>query len=332
MKIAIVKLSALGDIVHTMVALQFIKNYYPDSQIDWFVDEQFKSVLEHNPHIRKIHTVSLKKAKKEKSILSILSILKELKKIRALGEYDLVIDAQGLIKSAIVTRIISAKKYIGFGKKSIREPLASVFYNQKVSIGYDENTIDRNIKVICNPLNIKVDSEKIIDKQPFIFCANKNQLITKPYVVFVIGSTWESRNYPKEKFLEVARKLNKKCIAIWGDSKEKEKAEWMEQQSSLIEASQELNIDELKQLINHSILVIGNDTGPSHLAWGMNIPSIVLFGPTPVNRVYQTHINRVLKSSSKVNAFTLNKNDFSIKEIKVGDIVKISEELMKENL
>ena len=329
MKIAIVKLSALGDIIHTMVALQFIKNHYPDSQIDWIVDQQFKSVLENNPHIRKIHTVSFKKAKKEKSILS---ILKELKKIRASGEYDLVVDAQGLIKSAIVTRMINATKYVGFGKKSIREPLASVFYNQKVSIGYDKNTIDRNIKVICNPLNIKVDSEKIIDKQPFIFCSNKNQLITKPYIVFVIGSTWESRNYPKEKFLEVARKLNKKCIAIWGDSKEKEKAEWMEQQSSLIEASQELNIDELKQLINHSILVIGNDTGPSHLAWGMNIPSIVLFGPTPVNRVYQTHINRVLKSSSKVNAFALNKNDFSIKEIKVGDIVKISEELMKVNL
>jgi len=329
MKIAIVKLSALGDIIHTMVALQFIKKYYPDSQIDWFVDEQFKSVLEHNPHIRKIHTVSFKKAKKEKSILS---ILKELNKVRASGEYDLVVDAQGLIKSAIVARMISAKKYVGFGKKSIREPLASVFYNQKVSIGYDKNTIDRNINVICNPLNIKVDSEKILDKQPFIFSANKNQLLTKPYIVFVIGSTWESRNYPKEKFLKVARKLNKKCIVIWGDSKEKEKAEWMEQQSSLIEASQELNIDELKQLINHSILVIGNDTGPSHLAWGMNIPSIILFGPTPINRVYQTHINRVLKSSSKVNPFALDKNDFSIEEIKVDDIVEISQELLKVNL
>ena len=329
MKIAIVKLSALGDIIHTMIALQFIKNYYPDSKIDWFVDEQYKGVLEHNPYIREIHTVNFKKAKKEKSILL---ILKELKKVRALGEYDLVVDAQGLIKSAIVTRMISAKKYIGFGKKSIREPLASIFYNQKILIGYDENTIDRNIKVICGPLNIKVDREQIIDKQPFIFCANKNQLITKPYIVFVIGSTWESRNYPKEKFVEDVRKLNKKSIVIWGNSKEKEKAEWMEQQSSLIEVSQELNIDELKQLINHSILVIGNDTGPSHLAWGMNRPSIVLFGPTPINRVYQTHINRVLKSSSKVNPFALDKADFSIKEIKVDDIVEISQELMKVNI
>ena len=332
MKIAIVKLSALGDIVHTMVALQFIKNYYPDSQIDWFVDEQFKSVLEHNPHIRKIHTVSLKKAKKEKSILSILSILKELKKIRALGEYDLVIDAQGLIKSAIVTRIISAKKYAGFGKKSIREPLASIFYNHKVSIGYDKNTIDRNIKVICSPLNIIVDSDKIIDKQPFIFSSNQEQLYIKPYIVFVPGSSWESRNYPKEKFVEIAIKLNKKCVVIWGNLQEKEKAEWMEKQSSLIKASKKLNLDELKKLINNSILTIGNDTGPSHIAWGMNKPSIILFGPTPISRVCQTPINRVIKSSSKVNPLALDKNDYSIKEIRVDDVVEISEKLIKVSL
>jgi len=329
MKIAIVKLSALGDIIHTMVALQFIKNYYPDSQIDWIVDEQFKSILENNPHIRRIHTIAFKKAKKEKSILL---VLKELKKIRALEKYDLVIDAQGLIKSAIVAKLISTKKNIGFDKKSIREPLASIFYNQKVSIGYDENTIDRNIKVICIPLNIKVGREKIIDKQPFIFFSHQNQLISSPYIVFVVGSTWESRNYPKEKFVEVARQLNKKCVVIWGNLKDKEKAEWMEKQSSLIEAAPELNVNELKQLINNSILLIGNDTGPSHLAWGMNKPSIVLFGPTPINRVYQTHINRVLKSSSKVNHFALDKNDFSIKEIKVDYIVEISQELMKVNL
>ena len=155
MKIAIVKLSALGDIIHTMVALQFIKNHYPDSRIDWIVDEQFKSILENNPHIRKVHTVAFKKAKKEKSILL---ILKELNKIRVLGKYDLVIDAQGLIKSAIVSKMISAKKNIGFEKKSIREPLASIIYNQKVSINRVYQThINRVLKSSSkvNPFALK---------------------------------------------------------------------------------------------------------------------------------------------------------------------------------
>jgi heptosyltransferase-1 len=75
--------------------------------------------------------------------------------------------------------------------------------------------------------------------------------------------------------------------------------------------------------------LIGNDTGPTHMAWALNIPSITLFGPTPINRVYQTPINRVLKSNSKVDHFNLDKSDYSIKEIAVSDIVKISKELLK---
>jgi heptosyltransferase-1 len=68
------------------------------------------------------------------------------------------------------------------------------------------------------------------------------------------------------------------------------------------------------------------------MAWGLNVPSITVFGPTPINRVYQTPINKVLKSDSKVDHFNLDKSDYSIKEIAVGDIVKIAQELLKDNL
>ena len=68
MKIAIVKLSSLGDIIHSMVALQFIKSSYPDSKIDWIVEEKYKGLLENNLHLENIYTVNLQKAKKRKSI------------------------------------------------------------------------------------------------------------------------------------------------------------------------------------------------------------------------------------------------------------------------
>ena len=329
MKIAIVKLSSLGDIVLSMVALQFIKKTYPNSRIDWIVEEQFKSVLENNPHIDNIYPLSLRKAKKEKSIFLLFG---ELRKVRRLKGYDFVIDAQGLLKSAIVAKFISTKKNIGFDKKSARESLASIFYNCKVSIGYDENTIIRNITVMCKSLKIEVQSTEILNKNSFIFPSNAKKSNINPYIVFVIGSTWESRNYPKDKFVELANKLKIKCIAIWGRESEKDKAKWMEHQSDFIEAAPKLELEDLKQIINYSVLVIGNDSGPSHLAWAMNLPSIILFGPTPVNRVYQTKINRVLKSSSKVDHFNLDKNDFSIKEIKVDDIVKTAKELIQVNL
>jgi len=325
MKIAIVKLSALGDIIHTMIALQFIKNHYPDSQIDWFVDEQFKSVLENNPHIRKIHTVAFKKAKKEKSILL---IFKELNKIRALGKYDLVVDAQGLAKSAIVAKLIPSKITAGFDINSIREKLASYFYSYKVAISYDSNSIERNLRVICDPLDISFNSIDIENKDSFLFSDSKLKVDERDYIVFVIGSTWASRNYPIEKFVEVADLLQKNCIVLWGNSEERKKAEWMSEQSTFIRVMPKLNLNELKAIISSSSLLIGNDSGPSHMAWGLNIPSIILFGPTPVSRVFQSTANQVLKSKSEVNHFKLNKQDFSIRDIRVNDIVMMAEELL----
>ena len=76
MKILIVRLSAIGDIIHSAVVLEFIKKYSPDTQIDWLVDSAFSGILEHNPNIKKIHTIDLKKLKSNKSFKNLLSILK----------------------------------------------------------------------------------------------------------------------------------------------------------------------------------------------------------------------------------------------------------------
>jgi len=329
MKIAIVKLSALGDIIHAMVVLQFIKQKHPNYRIDWIVEEGFKGILENNPDIDTIHTVNIKKAKKNKSFGL---LFQEFKKLKRLPKYDVVIDAQGLIKSAVVSRLIKSHKVSGFDKDSIRESLAATMYNHTTSIAYDANTIDRNIKVICNPLDIAVSSEMVINKSAFLFSQSQVKIPNKPYVVLIIGSTWESRNYPKEKFLKVAQALGVYCMVAWGNESEKEMAEWMAEQSKFINILPKLNLDELKRIIQHSDLLIGNDTGPTHMAWGLNIPSITLFGPTPINRVYQTPINKVLKSSSEVDHFNLNKDDYSIAEIKVEDIVEMAKKLLQGKL
>ena len=328
MKIAIVKLSALGDIIHAMVVLQFIKKHQPETVIDWVVEEGFKGVIEHNPHINQIHTVNLKKAKQQKSLML---LFKELNKLRKLPKYDMVIDAQGLIKSAIVAKLIKANKICGFDKHSIREPLASLMYQHTTSMAYDANTIDRNIKVICNPLDLAVSGVDIVNKLPFLSSQCKIKTPKKPYALFIIGSTWESRNYPKEKFVQVAQALKINFLVVWGNDLEYEKAVWMAEKSDYIDVLPRLDLDSLKCIIQHSKLLIGNDTGPTHMAWALNIPSITLFGPTPINRVYQTPINKVLKSHSKVDHFNLDKNDYSIAEIRVNDIVKMSKELLEDN-
>ena len=127
MRIAIVKLSALGDIVHAMVVLQFIKKFNTEISIDWIVDEKFKKLLDCNQDINNIYSVDLKNAKKNKSIFR---FFKEIGKLHKLDSYDLVIDMQGLIKSAIISKLIPSKCTLGFDKFSSREGLASIFYNK----------------------------------------------------------------------------------------------------------------------------------------------------------------------------------------------------------
>jgi heptosyltransferase I len=330
MKIAIVKLSAMGDIIHAMVALQFIKKKFPHIKIDWFVEEGFFKVLEFNPDIDNVYKVNLKKLKKNK-----LALFEQIKLIKQYSKnnYDLVIDAQGLIKSALVSKLLG-KKIAGFSKNSIREKFASNFYNIKVDIAYDENTIDRNVKILTKPLNIEVTREDILDKKAFLFFKNEDEKIydflskDKKNIILVIGSTWESRNYPKEKYLEIANSLKENCLIVWGTQAEKENAHFIEENSPYAKAMMKCDLNSLKALISKCDLLIGNDTGPTHMAWALNIPSITIFGPTPVNRVYQTAINSVVKSDSIVNHYKLNKNDFSIKEIDENIIIEKAKNLL----
>ncbi len=331
MKVAIVKLSAMGDIIHAMVALQFIKKSNPSIQIDWFVEKAFAKVLEHNPHIDNIYTVHLKAIKKDK-----LAIFNEVKALREYSKanYDLVIDAQGLMKSAVVSRLLCSNS-AGFDKQSTREGLASSFYKHKVHIAYEENAIDRNVKVLLSPLNLQMDKKAILNKEPFLFFKDEESVIynylstTKKNILFVVGASWSSKIYAKEKFVEVAKALDANIIITWGNSDEKEMAEYIAQQTDT-KVLPKLDLNSLKAVVSKVNLVIGNDTGPTHMAWALNIPSITLFGNTPGYRnTYTTTINKVLESNSKVDPCKLDKQDFSISEIDEKIVAKLAMELLE---
>ena len=330
MKLAIVKLSALGDIVHAAVALQFLKAHSPELCIDWLVEQRFAGLLAGNSHIDHILTVNLKGLKTHKR-----AIFQQIGQVRryAKADYDVVIDAQGLIKSALTARLLG-KRVLGFDKNSIRESIAARFYNQTVACAYAENTIVRNIKVLTAPLGIEVSHEQILNKQAFLF----SQAVDAPLaaffstsqrnIVLVISSTWASRNYPIEKFAQVANSLQENCLVVWGNAAEYAQALQLARLSAYVQVLPALDLNALKAVIGQADLLIGNDTGPTHIAWAMNRASITLFGCTPVSRVYQTDINKVLKSPSQVNPYRLNKHDYSIAQLDSTVIVAMARDLL----
>ena len=323
------KLSALGDIVHAMVALQFIKAFDPSIQIDWIVEEGFAGVLENNPDINQILTVNLKALKSNKA-----SIFQQIKTIRryVLNRYDVVIDAQGLIKSAVIAKLIG-KHIAGFNVNSIREKTASWFYDVKFDCSFDTNAIFRNAFILSSPLGISISDEQILNKKPCLFFNEDTQINSflqkdKKNIVLVIGSSWDSKNYPADKFVKIASALQQNCLVVWGSEQEKEKAVWMSLQADTIQVMPRLDFNSLKALIAKADLLIGNDTGPTHMAWALNRPSITIFGPTPIRMAYQTAVNKVVKSPSFVNPYKLNKQDYSIKDIDENEIIKLATSLL----
>jgi len=333
MKIAIVKLSALGDIIHAIVVLQFIKKNNPEIEIDWVVEESYKSLLEFNPDLNKIHAIKIKKARKEKSLFM---LLQELKKVQNFGPYDLVIDMQGLIKSAIIARLIPSTSTLGFEKSSIREHIASIFYTKTFKYGYDENVIERNIALISFALKIDIKDINLQFKKPFLYSLEylKFDSISdkKPNILLILGASFESKAYPVDGFVEVIKSIDANFLVIWNTKKEKNNANTIKLLVPKVIVLKKLFLNELVSLVNQVDLVIGPDTGPTHMAWASNIPSIILFGPTPGYRnTLLTNINKVIESDSIVNPFKINKNDYSIKNISASDIVKISLSLLKKS-
>ena len=331
MKIAIVKLSALGDIVHSMIILQFIKNCHQKIEVDWIVEESCKGLLEFNPQVNNVHVLNLKYAKINKS-LSLF--IKELRKVKNFGPYDLVIDMQGIIKSALITRLIPSINKIGFDKSSIRESLASNFYNQKYKIDYARNILDRNIGIINFALSLNINYKNILDKKPFLY-SNKvyefKQLSKdKKNILLVPGASFDSKCYPPEKYGELSKNIEANFLVIWGNERERVLAQKIKFFAPNVRIVDKLSLNLLISLVSNIDLIIGSDTGPTHFAWALNIPSITLFGPTPGYRnTFPTPINKFLESKSVVDPYKINKKDFSIKNIKVNDIVKIAEYLLK---
>jgi heptosyltransferase I len=333
MRIAIVKLSAIGDIVHAMIVLQFIKSKYPDLMIDWFVDAELKGVLENNPHINKIQTIRLKEAKKNKSLSLFLN---EMIKLRKFKKYDLVIDMQNLIKSAFIARLIPSIKTIGLDKNSSREKLASIFYSHKFHIEHSSNVVRRNISIINNALLMQVSDKELISKEPFLFFENNRKfnlfLSDIPNILLIPGASFNSKIYPAEKYAEFVNQMQGNFFIVWGCQAERLIAEKIKSLSPKVVLVDKLNFNELKLFISKTNLVIGGDTGPVHMAWALGVASITIFGPTPGYRnTYQTNINHIIESKSAVDPYNINKKDLSIKDINPNDIVKIAIKLLKKD-
>jgi len=326
MKIAIIRLSAMGDIIQSMIVLQFIKRHYPNSSIDWFVDSQFAELLVGCNDINNIIKLNIREIKQNKSFKLFYELTK---KLRNLEKYDKVIDLQGLFKSAIVSRLIPSYSRVGFDINSTREKIASFFYSNKFHSPYHENVINRYLGLVGFSLQFKVTKKDILNKKPFFNYSQDKTQRKKLNICIILGASFKSKIYPTEKFAEIVKSIDANFLAIWHTADEFKMANKLQFMASKVVVKECATYNDLKTQFIQADIVIGGDTGPTHLAWALNKPSVIIFGSTPFERnCFITKQNLAVDSGENIDPYNIDKDSKLIDKIQPKEVINKIKELI----
>lgn len=330
MKIAIVRLTSLGDIIFCMAALQLIKRRLPGSSITWFADRRFADILDYNPDLDGIVKVDLNGLKKN---FSFRKLREERRQITATGRFDLVIDLHGMLKSALVARLIDGET-TGFHQSMIKEPLAALFYKRAIMVEGATTPIHRFAMLVMTALGFSCGEEELIAKQPYLFYGDEDAAATRDYfrpdrknIIIVPGTSAAEKDYPVEKFAAVADGLRQNILVCHGSDKEHAAACAIAGLTPFATVLPRLNLNQLKAAVSRADLVIGGDTGPTHIAWANNVSSLTLFGPTPPC-TYDTPVNRIITAPAAVDPAGKRSYSLSTRDIEVETILRCAEELL----
>lgn len=284
-KVLIVKLSAFGDIIHALPALDDVLARPEVDEVHWLVDSRFAFVTEVLPPQVKVHHIALKG---EHPLREIRRVVKELRA----EKFDLALDFQGLIKSSLLARLICPKVY-GFDAKVIREKPASWLETSTASHPDEINIVQQVRRVAQSPWLSAADVNKPITYKPpqvhqsFDVVLPQALDTLKPWVVFNLGGSFATKELPDNTWLQVGQALKEKGYAIvfcWGNAKEETKAKQLNEAGLGYVLPKRLSTPELCTFFKQSFAVIAADTGVLHLAAALGTPSISFWGPTPRER------------------------------------------------
>ncbi len=328
MKIAIVRLGALGDIVQSLIGAWLIKKYVKGAHITWFVDKSFQEVTDLCPFIDESVGINIKHLKKHFSFSGLRAELGLLKN----KKFDYIIDMQGLLKSAIIARFLGRNTY-GYTKHGVREKMAVFFYKTKILSPYGENVIKRYVQLIDGVFSLGADLRLALTKDPLLSPRKKDfgALFskTKKNVICAVGASWEAKIYPPQKMAKVLKGLKANCVLIWGNEREKILAGEIAALVSSAKIAPQLGLADLSALLAQADLVIGADTGTVHMAWALNTPCVFIFGATPSFRnALASKDCLVIDAGKKINPYKLNKKDFCIRDIDENKIIKLANEVL----
>ena len=284
MHVLLVKLSSLGDIVHTFPAVEDASRH--GITFDWVVEEDFAALPAMHRAVRDVIHVSLRRWRNPGE--------RRMREIRAFGHklrskhYELVIDAQGLLKSALIGRWSRGRVRAGFDRASAREPAAALFYSRRAAVARENcHAVERTRRLFAATIGYDAPPEKPDFGIGALSWGARGRTPstkpTEPYCVLLHGTTWESKHWPDAfwtHLAERAKQAGMTPVLPWLTEVERRRAESVTHQVEGALAVGSLPLDAVADLLAHARAVVGVDTGLSHLSAALGRPTVGLFGPT----------------------------------------------------
>lgn len=284
MRVLLIKTSSLGDVVHTLPALTDAARAIPGIQFDWVVEEGFAEIPAWHPAVAQVIPVAIRRWRKHLWQTFKSGEWQRFKQRLDQTQYDLVIDAQGLLKSAWLTRYVQAP-IAGLDRDSAREPLASRFYDRAYAVPRDQHALERTRQLFAQALGYALP---VGIGDYGLSRARLADVAPSPYLVFLHGTTWASKHWPEACWRELAEHMSAQGWAVrvpWGNDNEKARAERIVAGIEHAAVLPKLNLAGVAKVIAGASACVAVDTGLGHLAAALDVPSISLYGPTLPGRV-----------------------------------------------
>lgn len=278
-RILIIKTSSLGDIIHALPAVTDAKRILGDVEFDWVVEESFADIPRMHPAVRNVIPVALRRWRKNYVAAwrsgEIKRFLHELRKV----QYDAVIDAQALLKSALITRLARGKRF-GLDYSAARESSAAWFYQHKVAAPRvkEAHAVVRMRTLFAHSLGYSVPGSPV----DYGLSVAEQSLVSGNYVVFLHGTTWATKHWPELYWQQLAAKLSKagiKVVLPWGNAIEQQRAHAIAAVCDG-EVLPKLKVSLLASILQQAKAVVAVDTGLAHLSAALAVPTISLYGAT----------------------------------------------------
>ena len=279
MRVLLVKTSSMGDVIHTLPALTDAMNAIAGIRFDWVVEEGFKEIPQWHSAVDRVIPVAIRRWRKSPIDTWRSGEWQTFKEHLQMREYDAVIDAQGLLKSACLIVRYARGPSFGLDKNSAREPWASKCYTHPIAVATEQHAVERIRELFAKALSYQLP-EQLGD---FSISEHFEQSEDRDYLVFNHSTTRVDKHYPEVYWLQLIQLATENGWKIklpWGNALERDRAQRLAQENTKVEVLPKLSLCQVAQVLANAAGCISVDTGLSHLSAALNKPNITLFGPT----------------------------------------------------